>query len=255
VVYQLQNTYSDIEFVIFDGEPRAADYSEYKIMPNVTAIYFSEEQVGFLAGYAAVEEGYTELAFMAGMPVSSVIRYGTGYLQGIYHAALELEKDVNVTVYYSGLPQADESVQSMAGTLYLNNTQLIFTCEEDFVPYVAAAAEAAGNQVIGVGSTEQYDSHTVLTCIEKEYAGVTYYILEQYYNEIFYGGAPMTLDAEYSAIGLDMDNSRFQTFTRQQYDGIRRDLADHTVTVQRISDPAYDVTTMYSSRVTVTMAE
>jgi len=162
---------------------------------------------------------------------------------------------VNVTVYYSGLPQADESVQSMAGTLYLNNTQLIFTCEEDFVPYVAAAAEAAGNQVIGVGSTEQYDSHTVLTCIEKEYAGVTYYILEQYYNEIFYGGAPMTLDAEYSAIGLDMDNSRFQTFTRQQYDGIRRDLADHTVTVQRISDPAYDVTTMYSSRVTVTMAE
>lgn len=46
------------------------------------SILYAEEQAGYLAGYAAVNEGYTQLGFMGGIAVPAVIRYGYGFIQG-----------------------------------------------------------------------------------------------------------------------------------------------------------------------------
>ena len=51
---------------------------------------YNEHEVGFMAGYAAVKEGFDELGFMGGMAVPAVIRYGIGYVAGAYYAAEEL---------------------------------------------------------------------------------------------------------------------------------------------------------------------
>ena len=50
---------------------------------------FQEDQAGFLAGYAAVKDGYTKLGFMGGMAVPAVIRFGYGFVQGAEFAAEE----------------------------------------------------------------------------------------------------------------------------------------------------------------------
>ena len=53
-------------------------------------IKYAEEQVGYLAGYAAVVEGYTKLGYMGGMAVPAVVKYGYGFVQGAEAAAAEL---------------------------------------------------------------------------------------------------------------------------------------------------------------------
>ena len=37
--------------------------------------------MGFLAGYAAVQDGMTKLGYMGGMAVPAVVKYGYGFVQ------------------------------------------------------------------------------------------------------------------------------------------------------------------------------
>ena len=55
----------------------------------------------YLAGYAVVKEGFTQLGFSGGGGGTNAAccRYGYGYLQGASAAAAELDKEV--TVNYS----------------------------------------------------------------------------------------------------------------------------------------------------------
>ena len=87
-IYMAQDKYPDVHFILLDGEPHDASYT-YKTNDNVMPILFQEDQAGFLAGYAAVKDGYTKLGFMGGMAVPAVIRYGYGFVQGAEYAAVE----------------------------------------------------------------------------------------------------------------------------------------------------------------------
>ena len=53
-IYIVQEQYPDVTFVLIDGNPHNADYSDFKTADNTVGILFAEEQVGYLAGYAAV---------------------------------------------------------------------------------------------------------------------------------------------------------------------------------------------------------
>ena len=57
-VYIAQDQYPDVTFILIDGNPHDADYN-YKTADNCVGITYAEEQVGFLAGYAAVKDGMT----------------------------------------------------------------------------------------------------------------------------------------------------------------------------------------------------
>ncbi|MDR0898506.1 MAG: BMP family ABC transporter substrate-binding protein, partial [Oscillospiraceae bacterium] len=89
-IYMAQDMYPDVKFVLVDGNPHSADYAEYRTEANTVGILYAEEQSGFLAGYAAVKEGYTKLGFMGGMAVPAVIRFGYGFVQGAEYAAKEM---------------------------------------------------------------------------------------------------------------------------------------------------------------------
>ena len=68
-----------MHFILIDGQPHSADYSEFRTNANVASILYAEEEAGYLAGYAAVKEGFTKLGFMGGMAVPAVIRFGYGF--------------------------------------------------------------------------------------------------------------------------------------------------------------------------------
>ena len=58
-LYRIQENYPDVHYLLFDDEPHNDDYSAYKTANLVHCVLFQEEQAGYLAGYAAVIDGYT----------------------------------------------------------------------------------------------------------------------------------------------------------------------------------------------------
>ena len=67
-VFQAQDKYPNIKFVLLDGKPHNADYSTFKTGDNVVAVSWLEQESGFVAGVAAsvqIKEG--EFGFIGGM--------------------------------------------------------------------------------------------------------------------------------------------------------------------------------------------
>ena len=62
-VYEAQREYRDVRFLLLDAEPHAGGSDRARLRGNTRCILFDREEAGFLAGYAAVREGYTSLAY------------------------------------------------------------------------------------------------------------------------------------------------------------------------------------------------
>lgn len=220
-VYQVQDKYPDVKFIILDGQPRSEDEQDLTIRDNVYAIYYSEEQAGFLAGYAAVKDGYTKLGFMGGVAVPAVIRYGYGFAQGAEYAAKELGIDkIDVKYHYANTFSATPEVQSMAASWYNQGTEVIFACGGAVGNSVMTAAEAANKKVIGVDVDQSTESETVITSAMKQLSVSVYDGITAYYNGTFPGGEVLTLGATSDAVGLPLETSKFNTFTQADYDAI-----------------------------------
>ena len=87
-IAEAQEKYPDVQFLALDVS--ASDLGDKAPTANTALITYKEEQAGYLAGYAAVYDGYKELGFLGGMAVPAVIRYGYGFVQGADAAAKEI---------------------------------------------------------------------------------------------------------------------------------------------------------------------
>ncbi|MDR1836287.1 MAG: BMP family ABC transporter substrate-binding protein, partial [Treponema sp.] len=56
-VFIAQDRYPNVNFILVDGSPHNADYTDFKTGPNTVGVHYAEDQAGFLAGYAAVKDG------------------------------------------------------------------------------------------------------------------------------------------------------------------------------------------------------
>ena len=220
-IYEAQDLYPDTSFIILDGTPHTADYATYRIESNVYSIFYAEQQAGFLAGYAAVKDGYTKLGFMGGMAVPAVIRFGYGFVQGAEYAAVEMGvESVEIKYHYTGDFAATPKNQTTAATWYADGTEVIFACGGKVGNSVMAAADAAGTKVIGVDVDQSAESETVITSAMKQLGISVYQGLEGYYAGEFKGGVSETLDITVDAVGLPFENSRFNTFSEADYTAI-----------------------------------
>jgi len=234
-IFQAQTKYTDTNFVILDGAPHSGDYN-YDIKDNVASIFYAEEQAGYLAGYAAVEDGYTQLGFMGGIAVPAVIRFGYGFIQGADDAAKELGiSDVNVKYTYVGNFDASPENMAKAASWYNEGTELIFACGGAVGNSVMKAAETAGKKVIGVDVDQSAESETVITSAMKSLGKSVYDMLDSYYKGSFEGGKSVTLDATSGGIQLPMETSRFEKFTQEKYDEIYKNLVDGTIKIENDS--------------------
>ena len=219
-VYTAQKKYKNVEFIIIDGEPHDSSYNNYDVRDNTMPILFSEEQAGFLAGYAAVRDNNTELGFLGGMNQDSVIKYGYGFVQGADYAAIEMGVDVNIKYCYTNTFLESEEAKSLAERLYMHGTSVIFACGGSMGKSVIAAAEITGGKVIGVDSDQSGISKTVITSAKKSLANAVYTGVSNYYDETLIGGTVYRMDAANDGISLEMEQSRFDTFSEVEYDAI-----------------------------------
>ena len=63
-LFNIQANYPNVSYLLFDDEPHNDDYTAYTTEPAVHCVLFREEEIGYLAGYAAVAAGYTGLGFV-----------------------------------------------------------------------------------------------------------------------------------------------------------------------------------------------
>lgn len=61
--------YPDVHFIAVDVNGFDINSENGTIPENVFCVTFKEEEAGYLAGYAAVKDGFTKLGFLGGMAV------------------------------------------------------------------------------------------------------------------------------------------------------------------------------------------
>jgi basic membrane protein A len=250
-IYEAQTRYPDIKFILLDGAPRTADYSDSTTKDNVASIMYSEEESGYLAGYAAVKDGMTKLGFMGGMAVPAVQAFGYGYLQGAEDAAKDLglaDGAISVTYHYTGDFAETDTNKATAKTMYQEGSEVIFACGGSVGKSVMAAAQEAGRKVIGVDVDQRYDSETVITSATKGLAASVIQVLESIYltnSWSKFGGKTTYFSAENDGVGLPTvvigdDNAdafdRFSKFNKAEYDTVFARLVDGSVDPIRTID-------------------
>ncbi len=228
-VYIAQDRYPDVHFVLVDGVPHNAEYSNFRTGSNAVGILYAEDQAGFLAGYAAVKEGFRSLGFTGGMAVPAVVRFGYGFIQGAEYAAVELGLPVGavtVNYHYTGHFNASPEVQTLAASWFNSGVEVIFACGGAVGNSVMAAAEQANRSVIGVDVDQSNNSQTVITSAMKGLQASVYSSIANFYGGTFPGGQTLVFTAENNGVGLPMGTSRFKTFDVPAYNAIFKKLAD-----------------------------
>lgn len=221
-VYNMQQKYPDVNFILIDGAPRPAANKPESIASNTLSIYYAEEQAGYLAGYAAVKDGYKNLGFMGGVALPAVIKYGYGFVQGADEAAKELGVDgVNIKYTYVGNFAATPENETKASSWFTSGTEVIFACGGAVGNSVMKAAEKIGDKaVIGVDVDQYSESATVITSAMKNLQQSVYDALKSIEDGTFKGGQSVVLGADTGNIMISMDNAKFKTFTKQDYDKV-----------------------------------
>ena len=231
--------YPNVSFVFVAGYPvsEEAGVEGSPALKNVAGIAFQEQQCGYLAGYAAVKEGYTKLGFTGGGGGNNpaCCRYGYGYVQGASAAAKELNKKVemNYSWLYGGSFSASPELQTMANGWYTNGTEVIFSCGGSMFASVAAAAGANDGKVIGVDVDQSFESDTVITSAMKGLSDAVQWSLTKFYAGEFasIGGVGTSLGAKDNAVGLPTDTWSLKGWTVDEYKAMLKDMADGKLVV------------------------
>ena len=238
-VYKAQDTHPDVKFILLDGAPQDGTYTDFRIEKNVYSVFYAEEQAGFLAGYAIVKEGYTNLGVMAGMAVPAVIRFGYGFVQGAEYAAQELglpSGSIKMNYTYVGNFNPTPENQTLATSWYQSGVQVIFAPAGGAGNSVMSAAEQNNGLVIGVDVDQSAESKTVITSAMKMLGESVYNAIDDFYNDNFPGGQSVVLDAKVNGIGLPMETSRFKNFTKDEYDVIYQKLVAGSINILKDTD-------------------
>lgn len=248
-IYEVQDEYADVNFLLLDGEPHSADYSEYKTNANVHNILYKEEQAGYLAGYAAVMDGYTKLGFLGGMSVPAVIRYGYGFVQGADDAAAELGTDVEVKYWYCGSFTPSDDIKVKMSGWYSEGTEIVFSCGGGIYLSCVAAAEEAGAKVIGVDTDQYFVSDTIVTSAMKGLRQSVVLALTDMYanNGVWpeaYAGVTAKLGAAEDCVGLPTVETswRFNSFTVDAYNAMFEKVKSGEIEISDATDVAPEVT-------------
>ena len=245
--------YPDVNFIAVDvaAGDLTVDYTTYyDPTANVACLTFSEEQAGYLAGYAAVKDGYTKLGFLGGMAVPAVIRYGYGFVQGANAAAVEMEKAIEINYTYGGQFAPSPEITAKMEGWYEAGTEVVFACGGGIYASAVEAANKYEKKVIGVDVDQSYIDDCIITSAMKQLQNVTETVLEALNNGEWttYGGKISNFSlAEGDYVGLPTaeDSWKLTTFTVEEYNTLKQAIIDGTIVISNDTEaePAVAETT------------
>lgn len=239
-IAEVQDLYPEVSFVAVDvteGDIVNLAGESVALGSNVYICSFQEEQAGYIAGYAAVKDGYKNLGFLGGIAVPAVIRYGFGFVQGVNAAAEELGVDTTVKYYYGGQFYGDDAITARMEGWYADGTEVVFACGGGIYTSAVDAAAGYDGKVIGV----DVDQHPTIgdVCITSAMKGLGSAVttaLDAYFTGNFasIGGKSEQLGlAQGDYLGLPTDDASwgFETFTKEEYETVLAGIKDGSISV------------------------
>ena len=242
-----QDLYPEVTFIAVDvteGDIVNLAGEQVPLGSNVYVCSFQEEQAGYLAGYAAVKDGYTDLGFLGGIAVPAVIRYGFGYVQGIDAAAEEMGVDVNVKYYYGGQFYGDDTITARMEGWYSAGTEVVFACGGGIYTSAVDAAQEHDGKVIGVDVDQRpIIGERCVTSAMKGLGSAVTYALDAYFGGNFasIGGTAAQLgltQGDYLGLPTEDASWGFETFTKDEYETVLSGIKDGTISISADTENA-----------------
>ena len=256
MIAQVAEDYPNVTIIALDCSEGDFQGAGMDTLPeNVCSFTYQEELAGYMAGYAAVKEGYTKLGFLGGMAVPAVIRYGFGFVQGCNDAAVELgnASDVAVNYVYGGQFYGDDAITAQMDTWYSNGTEIVFACGGGIYTSACEAATKPGvdGKVIGVdvdqsGTIENAYGVQGL-CVTSAMKGLAATV-DATLTDVFAGnwanysgkienlGIVSGTDPSLNYVQLPMDGWTMTNFTVDDYKALVAAMNDGTVKVSNSTD-------------------
>lgn len=222
----------DVKFIFIDGWNLG--------LSNVTAVSYKEEESGYMAGYAAVMEGYTKLGATlgGGGTIPACNRFGYGYAQGAIAAAAKkgvTGVEVKVSFQYGSSFSASAELKTQISGWYDNGTQVVFACGGSMFQSVKSAAEETTNgKIIGVDVDQSSLSERVITSAVKGLSESVQLILGQFYAgewDTKLADKTSNLGAAENATGLPTANWRMSNFKVADYNTLFNAIKNGTVAI------------------------
>ena len=250
-IFEAQDRYPRVKFVILDGEPHSADYSEFRIEPNVAAVYYAEHESGFLAGFAAalqVKEG--SFGFVGGMEIPAVQKFNWGYQQGVkyanekYGTKIVMRQENNL---YQGSFDNISAGQQIAASMYDRGVDVIFAAAGGVGVGVINEAKnraSSGKNVWVIGvDVDQYPEgmmpngkSIILTSAMKYLDRASYDMIKAELNGNFPGGQILTFTAANNGLGLPVENPNLSKAVTDEVSKIFEMMKNGQIKVAAVGD-------------------
>ncbi len=223
-VFEMQDKYKNTKFVLIDGSPNNGAFDDTraeKVGDNTVAIFFAEQESGFIAGVAtAVELKDGDVGFIGGMEIPPVQKFNWGFQQGILYANENYGTAVTMkeeNVIYQGTFSEVAAGQQLAAQMFDKGVKAIFAAAGGVgvgvINETKLRAEA-GTPVWVVGvDVDQYsqgiykdDKSIILTSAMKRIDQAAYDMVKAEKDGKFPGGQTLTFNASNDGVGIPVEN-------------------------------------------------
>ena len=230
------------------------DFPEgYTVPENVCTFTYQEEIAGYMAGYAAVMEGYEKLGFLGGIAVPAVIRYGFGFVEGANAAAAAKGNagSVEINYVYGGAFAGDPAITAVMDTWYSGGTEIVFACGGGIFTSACEAAVKVGGKVIGVDVDQKATIDGMYNvdglCVTSAMKGLAPTVKavladieagkwSDYSGKVSNLGLVSGDDPELNYVQLPTATWTMTNFTKDDYKALVKDIYDGKITVSSAID-------------------
>lgn len=240
-LFNIQANYPNVHYLLFDDEPHSEDYTSYATEASVHCVLFREEQAGYLAGYAAVAEGYTALGFVGRDELPGIVRYCTGFLQGANAAAERQGQNVTLRVWYTG-DIGDPAVATQRMIDWFNGgTGLILADGDALMQSALEAVNQTGAKAFATGWDQNALGERVLgSAIQCYNAAVQRQLYKFFSGNSTWNqqdaGQTERLGYTDGSVALAGSAWRFNNFTQNDYERLYEQLRNSELEVEAYAD-------------------
>lgn len=251
LVCEYQEKYKDIAMLLVGFEP-LSETTEVEYKDNTSALFFKEEEVGYLTGYVLVAEGYRKLGFYGGKKNDASSAYGYGFIQGADVAAKRLGLrlgQIQMEYRYTGGYSASNRIIADAKKCYSNGTEVIFCCAGNaLISVIDAVDKLSSRKIVSsvIDSTSESDAilfSSVLNIKESvENMLCDYVLFDNSWGQTA-KGKRMELGIKQDAIGLTASESswRLRKVTIEKYNAFYNNVKESNIEIygNRIPTTSY----------------
>ncbi len=216
---------TDINFVHLDGgfdDGSLGGLGLTAVPSNIASFSFTVEDAGWLAGYACVMDGYTELAYVGGMALPSVYNAGQGFVQGADAAAAELGITIDMQYGFTGNFDDTPENKTLFKAVLANGSDVIFSFGGNNTnSAILAVTESSSDAWIVYPDIDgSYQSDLVITSVMKQLGPAIALGLDDLFknNGAKYFGAETPGGVVEDMVGIPIETSRFESFDTAAYE-------------------------------------